>query len=614
MWKINVKTSVTAVQILFCITLAHATGPTVISRLGVINGNTRNGEFNGKVYAVNEYLGIPYAMPPVGDLRFKRPEPFGNLTSPFNATRYGNMCPQSDFLQVGVRSTTEDCLFLNIFVPTTPKDLEQGHAVMVFIHGGGFTMGSGEQTPGHVLSWFGNVIVVTINYRLGLFGFLNIGNDDAKGNQGLWDQRLALQWVQANIGEFGGDAGRVTIFGESAGAIQVTLQCIYPANRGLFQNAIAESGTLNMKYGLTENTKYPAQLLAHNLNCESDTNAGILKCLQNASSENLLEEIDKLSLDPNKAALLKFVPTIDGQFFLQDPFDTLREAAHKLRDEVKFLREIRLINGVNGMEGGMYLMFVSGNFTGDPDQIRVSGSEMKTTWIPAFLGQEMPGKEIHESVKQLVAYEYTNWGDYEDAREMFVKYTGDLHFNVPAVMFSKVHANDSNAKSWFYRFEPRLERHSIATPTWLQKANHGDELGPVFGYSFDYEKYANIKNYTPPNWEYGLSERIMRYWTNFAKFGDPNGNGSVFWPQYDPDKQQNIFIDRQDSIGHYLYAKEVAFWSELLPSVMDDIGRGHAHAYKSEGPQKANAACDTRVPRWLSVLGFWTLMSFAMKH
>ncbi|KAH3890258.1 hypothetical protein DPMN_014332 [Dreissena polymorpha] len=208
MSKFYLKTFVRVVQTLFCIiSFANATGPNVTTQLGVINGNTRNGEFDGKVYAVNEYLGIPYAKPPVGDLRFKRPEPFGNLPSPFDATRYGNVCPQSDFLKVGMRSTTEDCLFLNIFVPITERDLEQGHAVMVFIHGGGFTMGSGETTPGHVLAWFGNVIVVTINYRLGLLGFLNMGTKNAKGNQGLWDQRLALQWVQANIGEFGGDAG-----------------------------------------------------------------------------------------------------------------------------------------------------------------------------------------------------------------------------------------------------------------------------------------------------------------------------------------------------------------------------------------------------------------------
>ncbi|KAH3890257.1 hypothetical protein DPMN_014331 [Dreissena polymorpha] len=244
------------------------------------------------------------------------------------------------------------------------------------------------------------------------------------------------------------------------------------------------------------------------------------------------------------------------------------------------------------MEGGMFLMFVSGNFTSDPDEIQVSDTDMKTIWIPAFLGEVMPEKEIHESVKQLVAYEYTNWGNSEDAKEMFVKYTGDLTFNIPAVMFSKVHANDSNAKSWFYRFEPKLERHSLKTPTWLQKANHGDELGPVFGYSFDYEKYANIKDYTPPNWEYGLSERIMGYWTNFAKLGDPNGKDTAFWPQYDPETQLNIFIDRQDSIGHHLYVQEVAFWGEVLPSLLNAIEQGPSHSEKSLFSKKQADTCD----------------------
>ncbi|KAH3890256.1 acetylcholinesterase-like [Dreissena polymorpha] len=591
-----VQINMTCISDLFslvCIlAIAKAARPRVSTKLGTMHGYTRTGEFNGKHYAVNEYLGIPYAKPPVGELRFKRPQPFGNLSSPFNATRYGSACPQSDFLKLGMRSTTENCLFLNIFVPQTPKDTEQGHAVMVFIHGGGFKMGTGEMTPGHVLSWFGNVIVLTFNYRIGMFGFLNLGTADAKGNQGLWDQRLALQWVHDNIEEFGGDSGRVTIFGEAAGAISVTMQSMYPANRGLFQNAIAESGTICLNFGLTEDNKFSAKMMSQKLNCNLETDIDVFKCLLEVSPEHIIAFTDKLINTPSEAMEIPFVPTVDGEFFRQHPKDTFNESKQQLNEEIKFLREIRFINGVNGMEGAMWLSMAAGNSDSDIDRIEISDSAMKTLWIPAMLGQEMPGKEIFESVKQLVAYEYTDWQHPKDATEMLVKLTGDVYFNIPALKFSKLHSNSTHAKSWLYSFEPKLDQHLLKTPRWIQKANHGDDLAPVFGYALDYEHFAGLKDYSPPQWEYGLSERIMGYWTNFAKFGDPNGDGPPFWPQYDPETQQNIFIDRQDSIGHNLYAKEVAFWGEVLPSLMDAIDRRPSFSEESPFSHKSTETCD----------------------
>ncbi len=198
---------------------------------GIVNGNTA------------EFLGIPYAAPPVGDLRWMPPQPFGRWHGLLNASSFGNVCTQ------GGRGA-EDCLFLNIYVPNFKKNANKHGAalpVMFWIHGGGLTGGAGSDYDPTPLLAPGNVIVVTINYRLGYLGFfaqtaLDSEGHDA-GNYGLMDQQFAMQWVHNNIAAFGGDPGNVTIFGESAGGHSVYCNLASPTAAGLFSHAIAESGS-----------------------------------------------------------------------------------------------------------------------------------------------------------------------------------------------------------------------------------------------------------------------------------------------------------------------------------------------------------------------------------
>lgn len=161
----------------------------VRTRLGEIIGHGNMHTFNGKNYSTNRFLGIPYAKAPVGTLRFKRPEPLDNFSLPFEATKFGSACPQNNNNRnLGVTSRNENCLFLNIYVPSGRSDNIKGYAVMIFIHGGGFLRGTSSSFMGEVFCGFSNVILVTINYRLGVFGFANTGDEKARGNMGLWDQ------------------------------------------------------------------------------------------------------------------------------------------------------------------------------------------------------------------------------------------------------------------------------------------------------------------------------------------------------------------------------------------------------------------------------------------
>ncbi|HTR54740.1 MAG TPA: carboxylesterase family protein, partial [Kofleriaceae bacterium] len=206
---------------------------------------TDSGDVHGKqVGQMREFLGIPYATPPVGDLRWRVPQPPAHWSKPLEATAYGNECAQT--LSYAGPSYDEDCLYLNVWVPPGAHDLP----VMVWLHGGAFIFGSGGD------KWYDgtqlasqDVVIVTLNYRLGALGFMTHPALDVEdptyrtsGNYGLMDQLLALQWVQDNIAAFGGDPKRVTIAGESAGSIAVSAQMASPLSKDLIAGAIGESG------------------------------------------------------------------------------------------------------------------------------------------------------------------------------------------------------------------------------------------------------------------------------------------------------------------------------------------------------------------------------------
>ncbi len=218
------------------------TGAVVQTDAGVVIGLQTKG--------VAEFLGIPYAAPPLGDLRFRPPQPHAPWSAPLQAKQFGSPCPQTD--RLGSGSTNEDCLFLNVFAPLRDGDGQKAgdRPVMVFIHGGSFSAGNGGVTPGGPdytgtqIARQGGVVVVTMNYRLSLLGFLPakaLESGGTSGNYGIEDQQMALKWVRDNIARFGGNPHDVTIFGQSAGGISVLYHLVSPGSAGLFQRAIIES-------------------------------------------------------------------------------------------------------------------------------------------------------------------------------------------------------------------------------------------------------------------------------------------------------------------------------------------------------------------------------------
>ncbi len=249
---------------------------------------TNQGKLRGlEAHGIEKFLGIPYAAPPIGALRWMPPQPHAKWSGVLNATEFGNHCAQTARV-VGTPSSSEDCLFLNVFAPTPTNSGKplidstqaqnsidaRGRAVMVWIHGGAFTAGESDDFDASDLATIGDVVVVTINYRLGALGFLAHpaltaeSPNHASGNYGILDQQLALHWVQQNIRAFGGDPGNVTIFGQSAGGLSVLADMASPSAGGLFHKAIIQSGTYQLILPSLATGEAQGTGFANNVKCD----------------------------------------------------------------------------------------------------------------------------------------------------------------------------------------------------------------------------------------------------------------------------------------------------------------------------------------------------------
>ncbi|KAI1724149.1 carboxylesterase family domain-containing protein [Ditylenchus destructor] len=289
---------------------------------------------NGK--HISQFLGIPFAEPPVGKLRFRKPVPKSSWRDPFNATTHPNSCVQSldtyfgDFDGAQMWNSnvpsSEDCLYLNLYVPGK-VDSSRRMAVLIWIYGGGFWSGSAtlDVYDGKILASEEDVIVVAMNYRVSVFGFLYLARKEAPGNMGLWDQLEAVKWVHKNIENFGGDPNRITLFGESAGAASVSMHMLSERSIPYFQRAIVQSGSATAPWAM-ENRQvalHRAVVLYHYMKCSNSTTThpaappdrwdmdAVLDCLMNATAEKLR---DSEWAPVAEFADFPWVPVVDGDF------------------------------------------------------------------------------------------------------------------------------------------------------------------------------------------------------------------------------------------------------------------------------------------------------------
>ncbi|XP_017917494.1 PREDICTED: liver carboxylesterase isoform X3 [Capra hircus] len=437
----------------------------------------------GFAQPVAVFLGIPFAKPPLGSLRFAPPQPAEPWTFVKNTTSYPPMCSQdpvgaqllSDLFTNRKESISltfsEDCLYLNIY---TPADLTKRSRlpVMVWIHGGGLMVGGASTFEGLALSAHENVVVVTIQYRLGIWGFFSTGDEHCRGNWGHLDQVAALLWVQENIANFGGDPGSVTIFGESAGGESVSVLVLSPLARNLFHRAISESGVALTSALVKRDSEAAAEQIAVFAGCKTITSAVLVHCLRQKTEDELLEVTQKMNFfkldlygDPRE--IYPFLPTVvDGVVLPKTPEEMLAE---------KNFNTVPYIVGVNKQEFGWLL----------PLLVRYPLSEVKLYQKTAtsLVWQYYPILNIPEQLAPVATDKYLGGTDDPVKKKgLFLDLIGDVMFGVPSVNVAR-HHRDAGAPTYMYEFHYRPSFLAELKPKTVI-GDHGDELFSVFGAPF----------------------------------------------------------------------------------------------------------------------------------
>lgn len=470
---------------------------------------------------VHVYRGIPFAAAPVGDLRWRPPQPAQPWTGIRECYAFGPAAPQklspmlATFPGMALGAPmNEDCLYLNVWTPA--KRSEQPLPVMVWIHGGGYTMGAGSQRlyDGEDLAHRG-AVVVAINYRLGALGFLahpELSAESphaASGNYGLLDQIAALQWVERNIAAFGGDKNRVTIFGESAGGGSVFSLLASPLAKGLFHRAIAQSGpTLNFvhlkksNYGFSTAEQMGVDFAA---SCGVAAGQGQIAALRQLDVEKLLKATP--AMEENRADfdirgnLLRMAPVVDGWVLPEDAMTAFSQ---------NHINDVPLLVGANRDEGTMFSLMAK----------MPKSADEYSAGLERNFGSQAP--------QVLAAYPAQ---DPAQAKKAVTEIVGDFIFVAPARFVART--TSGGAPTWMYHFT-----RPPAGPTGkMLGAHHGAEIA----YAMDNLELTSGVSAGDEQ----LRDTMVGYWLQFAASGDPNRQGLPEWPAYDPASDRCQVLDEQ---------------------------------------------------------------------
>lgn len=462
------------------------------------------------------YLGIPYAEPPLGKRRFQKPRPHQPWTHVLETTSFGNSCPQTSVdgfpdadMWVANTPLSEDCLFLNIWVPHPRPSAPV--PILVWIQGMGFITGTASLDiyNGALLAAREKVIVASMNYRLGALGFLYLP-PYAPGNVGLWDQHLALKWIRDNAEVFGGNLAQVTLLGHSAGAAMVGFHLLSPVSQPLFSHAVLQSGVPNAlwPWKSPQEAKLDAISVSGAVGCANHSHSVVVSCLQGIGIGS--KEFSHL------AAVNSL--TTDGEFLPDEPRKLLETASFRGKS---------VLTGITADEGSTFVMLMY------PDTKTNGGIVTRKQLLQGVMGT-MP-KGTNEATAEAVAMKFSEgFHGPEQYRLAFAQYMRDYFF-VCALDEFAARIREAGRPAYVYSFG-----HRTAGSTWPEwvKVPYGTEIPYLFG-SF---ASALPVGQTVTEAEEALSHRVMRYWAEFARSGNPTGStmDEVQWPLYNA-VEKNLF-------------------------------------------------------------------------
>lgn len=477
------------------------------------------------------FKGIPYAAPPVGDFRWKVPQPFQSWNGIKKCVAFGAGAIQQGTGGIVDRigkPISEDCLFLNLWTGANTKD--EKRAVMVYIHGGAFYFGGGSlgQFDGEVMAKKG-VVFVTINYRLGHFGFLahpeltQETSLHSSGNYAFHDMIAALQWVQRNIASFGGDPNNVTIVGQSAGAFGVNALTSSPIAKGLFHRAIAQSGArfydspLRKKFNTLKVAEEAGIAFGNTLGCKS------LADLRAKPASDILNVKEQTSL-----------PIIDGYLVTEKFSDIYAKRAQN---------DVPILVGWNEDEIAAFTTPLT--------------KEQYKKNVESRFG------ELCKEIFQL--YPCTSDEEANRSQEYMMR---DEFYAIQSYTWAKEQTRTGKAKAFIYNFNRKGPSNKKVDRL---RAYHTDEVAYVFGnlHKFDNPNEDVLGKFGTP-WEeidFEISKKMSAYWINFAKTGNPNGNGLPKWKAYDLKKENVLVIDKVIESKPLPTKKEIFFWEKYFASI-----------------------------------------------
>ncbi|KAL0870724.1 hypothetical protein ABMA27_005661 [Loxostege sticticalis] len=522
---------------------------------GILEGEKVTNEISGTYYS---FKGIPYAAPPVGDLRFKAPQPPIPWEGVRSALECGKPCYQFNFMTRTRLEGSEDCLYLNVYTPDIKPS--QPLPVMIWIHGGAFSSGSGDDDlygPDYLIR--NGVILVTINYRLEILGFLCLDTEDVPGNAGVKDQVAAMRWVQKNISCFGGDPNNVTIFGQSGGAACATMHCVSPMTKGLFKRAIAQSGCIMSYWGQLYRPRDRTLALAQKLGCTSEDDKELYEFFKNQPKENLCEiqvpilmkEIDGDAYETQFCiASEKVFPGVEA-YFTGDFNEDLKNNFHE---------GVELLIGHNEHEG-----IINISAAHDLNKKIHRANHFKEYFCPRPLSLYCSVDDQLEIGKKVKAYYTKNKKITTKNLNLLEKYHTAESFKVPIWQLAKYFSLKN--KVYMYRFKCISERNFFSRLCGMSEyfpsgtvVCHIDDIPYLFPMKIIKQ---NISMSSPT---FKMINTMTKLWTNFAKTGNPTPDLSLGtnWRQFKGNSQNYLDIGRSLVRGTMPDKDEQQFWEEIF--------------------------------------------------